>query len=156
MCTCKIFAHTEWTRPIMMQTGFKLCPVLLTNGAWPLLREDSLLFGLTSSRYGQTCVWSLFSLGAVNMSVTVEGATITLSTSEPSFSHTHMHRNSKAVIPSGQSWNATYRYAMALSQETCQNKPSLTALTRHTGIKETIRDLECPTLKRAFLSYQNS
>ncbi len=38
----------------MTQIGYQLCLVLLTTGAWPLLRDDGIFFGLTSSRYGQT------------------------------------------------------------------------------------------------------
>ncbi len=150
------YLHTQRVnKTIMMQTGYQLCPVLLTTGPWPLLREDSQFFGLTSSRYGQTVCdrsspweqWVCQSLLTEQLSPYPH---------QNHLSHTRMHRNSKAVIPSGQGWNVTYRYAMALSQETCQNKLSLTALTRHTGSKEAIRDPECPTPKRAFLSYQNS
>lgn len=153
-CTCKLFVHRDSEQgPLSCTLG--LNSALSTTGPWPLLKDDSLFFGLTSSRYGQPLCNRSSPWG--------QSVCQSLLTEQPShnphlnhLSYTRMHRNSKAVIPSGQGWNATYRYAMALSQETCQNKTSLTSLTRHTGRKEAIRDSKCPIPQRAFLSYHNS
>lgn len=128
---------------MILNKGSWFCPVLLTTDPWPLLKDDSLYFGLTCSRYGQLLCNQSSPWG---QSVCQSLLTEKLSPN-PHLNHlsyTLMHRNSKAVIPSGPGWNVTYRYAMALSQETCQNKPSLTSLTRHTGSKEAIRDSKCP------------